>query len=256
MAKLFYYSKYCALECGQLKCLTVSRKVEAIDLTDYMAWKEPPRPLTEAEIERALLTQDLSASMGPHPESNVGLDSQSSALDMPSGSPNPGSANVAAEMSYPATFAEIVELIKSGKPIPGTFDPYLRFGSGKAHNNQESSRYRTRLPKVKLARAKFQRKRNHGNKQRKLDQRLLRELKSLSSDSCDPETPIPHKRSEKTKSVARIHLHECVPGRIMRYDKCHRPLQRFESLHSSFPRDGRTCPVTLRKYFLRAKESK
>lgn len=83
-----------------------------------MAWREPPRPLTDAEIERALLTQDLSASMGPqmgHPAAVEDVDGATSGTAM---SPRTN-ADDKAEMSYPATFAEIVELIKSGKPIPG-----------------------------------------------------------------------------------------------------------------------------------------
>lgn len=90
--------------------------MEPINLQDYKAWKTPVRPLTDAEIESALLTQDLSASRGP--QYNIKEETITSANANPG---EPVSNEDAAEsMPYPATFAEIVELIKFGKPIPGT----------------------------------------------------------------------------------------------------------------------------------------
>lgn len=73
-----------------------------------MAWKYPTKPLSAAEIESALKRQDTGAVAsdgGPAPSANP---------DRSQGSPD-----VDTEMPYPASFADIVELIKSGKPVPG-----------------------------------------------------------------------------------------------------------------------------------------
>lgn len=95
--------------------------MEPIDLQDYKAWKTPVRPLTEAEIDNALLTQDLSASRGPQfSKKETKTDTATTGLRETTTKPD--------DMPYPATFDEIVELIKSGKPVPGQYvDAYLTY---------------------------------------------------------------------------------------------------------------------------------
>lgn len=91
------------------------RKFEPLDYNEYMAAKTPARPLTEEEIDRAMFTQDLSASLGPQPETIPEQREVSTTFVQQVSA----SSSTDADLPYPATFAEIVELIKSGKPIPG-----------------------------------------------------------------------------------------------------------------------------------------
>lgn len=123
-AKIFFYSKYFGRTISNFRSKLL-RKFEPIDYDTYLAKKTPARPLTDEEIDRALLSQNLSASLGPQPDAGhtgskptgTGPVEQQNAAASSSSDP---------QMPYPATFAEIVELIKSGKPIPGTDQYKLR----------------------------------------------------------------------------------------------------------------------------------
>lgn len=85
------------------------RKVEPIDYDNYKAWKAPVRPLSDADIDEAMRTQSNPTA--------IGLGSADATppviVSGPSISNDP-------DMPYPASFADIVEMIKSGKPVPGT----------------------------------------------------------------------------------------------------------------------------------------
>lgn len=103
----------------------VPRKFEPIDYNEYIARKQAARPLTDEEIDRALLSQDLSASLGPRPDTSTTSSTNLIPPSSQSQSQAQPAASSDAQLPYPATFAEIVELIKSGKPIPGKILPFL-----------------------------------------------------------------------------------------------------------------------------------
>ena len=84
------------------------RKVEPIDYHAYKAYKEPVPALTDEDIDQALHSQSLATSHG-----------QAIPVEPEIISATNITTNNSTDAPYPATFAEIVELIHSGRPVPG-----------------------------------------------------------------------------------------------------------------------------------------
>jgi hypothetical protein len=69
--------------------------------------------LTDEDVDAALRKQAQDASLFNYDSISIGPRDESVSQGV--------SANTDAELPYPASFAEIVALIKSGKPVPGMF---------------------------------------------------------------------------------------------------------------------------------------